>query len=192
MALGTINVADSFTAALHDAGATADSAYPPFAEFVSRHRGELIRYLRSRVSNEEDVADLAQECYMRLLRYRDGHSEASLQLLQFRIANNLLTDAWRIHNTHKTEDHVSIADIDIADEEPAQDEILHERQRLARLRHVIEKLPPRCQAVFILSRFEGLSHAEVARRCGISIRMVEKHITRALTACRAELGKDDV
>ena len=37
-------------------------------------------------------------------------------------------------------------------------------------------------------RVEGLSNAEVAQRCGISVKMVEKHLAKAIVQCRVEVG----
>jgi DNA-directed RNA polymerase specialized sigma24 family protein len=41
--------------------------------------------------------------------------------------------------------------------------------------------------VFLLHKFEGLSHADIATRLGISKNMVEKHIIKALAHCRDRL-----
>ena len=35
-----------------------------------------------------------------------------------------------------------------------------------------------------MNRIEGMSYIEIADHCGISVKAVEKHITRALAACR--------
>ena len=48
------------------------------------------------------------------------------------------------------------------------------------VRQEIGKLPPRCKKVFILSRFEDFTNAEIAQKLNISIRTVEKHISDAL------------
>lgn len=163
----------------------------PFSEFVRRHHPELMRYFRTRVHNIEDAADLAQECYTRLLRYREGHTEASLQLLLFRIAKNLLTDSWRAQQAHHADEHVDIGEVEIAEAAPSQFDRLHGQERLARLKAAVQRLPSKCQAVFVFSRIDGLSHAEIAQKCGITVKAVEKHITKALAACRAELGDED-
>jgi RNA polymerase sigma-70 factor (ECF subfamily) len=51
----------------------------------------------------------------------------------------------------------------------------------------IESLPEQCRKVIMMSRFNGLSHREIAMKLGISIKGVEFHITRALKSLREEL-----
>lgn len=48
------------------------------------------------------------------------------------------------------------------------------------LNEAINKLPPKCKEVFILSRMEGLKHQEIAMRLDISARTVQNHIISAL------------
>jgi len=52
----------------------------------------------------------------------------------------------------------------------------------------IRKLPPKCQEVFMLSRFEDYSSAEIAEQLDISVRTVEKHISNALKHLKATIG----
>ena len=59
------------------------------------------------------------------------------------------------------------------------------------LRQTIEKslskLSPRCQEIFRLNRFEGLSNQEISERLGISKRTVELQISNSLKVLRKEL-----
>jgi DNA-directed RNA polymerase specialized sigma24 family protein len=41
--------------------------------------------------------------------------------------------------------------------------------------------------VFLLSRTQLMTYPEIALHCGISLKMVEKHISRALAICAKEL-----
>jgi RNA polymerase sigma-70 factor (ECF subfamily) len=51
----------------------------------------------------------------------------------------------------------------------------------------LRQLPERTRDVFMLRRFEGLKHAEIARLYGISVRAVEKHFAKALAHISVEL-----
>lgn len=51
----------------------------------------------------------------------------------------------------------------------------------------IAKLPAQCRKVFELSRFEQLSHKEIASELAISVFTVENHISKALKTLRVSL-----
>jgi len=51
----------------------------------------------------------------------------------------------------------------------------------------IQKLPPRCREIFVLSRFEGRDNESIATALGLSKRTVELQISNALKQLRIEL-----
>jgi len=56
---------------------------------------------------------------------------------------------------------------------------------------IIDNLPTQCKRVFSLSRYENKKYIEIAHDLGISVKMVEAHISKALTILRKALkGKD--
>ncbi len=55
------------------------------------------------------------------------------------------------------------------------------------IEQVVSTLPPRCQEIFRLSRFEHLSNKEIAHRLGISVSTVENQINIALKTLRSNL-----
>jgi len=55
----------------------------------------------------------------------------------------------------------------------------------------IDSLPAKCKAIFILSRFEKLSHKEIAEKLDISTKTIENQITKALKIVRAAVTKYD-
>ena len=56
-----------------------------------------------------------------------------------------------------------------------------------RIRELVQKMPQRRREIFNMSRTEKLSNLEIARRLGLSVRTVEKHIELALSDLRKGL-----
>ena len=57
-----------------------------------------------------------------------------------------------------------------------------------KITEIVEDMPERCQEVFKLSRYEYMKNKEIAEKLNISIKMVEKHISKALTILRRDLS----
>jgi RNA polymerase sigma factor (sigma-70 family) len=49
-------------------------------------------------------------------------------------------------------------------------------------------LPERCREVYLLHRFDGLSYAQIATQCGVSVSMVEKQMTKAIKRIAEAMG----
>lgn len=60
-------------------------------------------------------------------------------------------------------------------------------QREARVRAAIAALPEKCRIVFMLSRFEQMSHKEIAEKLNISVKTIENQITKAIKILRENL-----
>jgi RNA polymerase sigma-70 factor (ECF subfamily) len=158
-----------------------------FDVFLREHYHVLLRFLRGRTASEQDAEDAAQESLARLLRYRETQPTESWKPLLFRIAANVAHDQSRHALSHHRKAHVSLDDG--AFEALAVDTLSPERRladerQLALVLQAIRRLPDKCRHVFLLSRFHGMSNHDIAIRCGISVRMVEKQITKALATCR--------
>lgn len=70
----------------------------------------------------------------------------------------------------------------------AADEALATTELAERITAAINALPPRCRAVFQLSRFEEKSYQEIADTLDISIKTVEHQMGKALRMLREKLG----
>ena len=160
-----------------------------FEAFVRGQREGLVRFLRRRTALEEDAQDLAQESLVRLMRYR-GHAPTAWAALLYRIALNALNDRLRRAHTHREAQHTTL-DVDFAElasPEPSHEQRLATQQELAMLQGVLLGLPLRCRQIYLLNRIEGMSYTEIAEHCGISVKAVEKHISKALRLLRERLA----
>lgn len=158
-----------------------------FEAFLRQHYASLLHFLRLR-TGEEDARDIAQESLTRLLRYRDTEPAEAWRPLLYRIARNLLNEQYRRSQSHRDKQNVQVETIELPDPAPPLDVTIERAQEQAWLRQAMLSLPPRCRQVFVLVRIDGLSQGEVARRCGISVKTVEKHLAIALAALCDKAG----
>ncbi|HCX98981.1 MAG TPA: RNA polymerase sigma-70 factor, partial [Bacteroidales bacterium] len=59
------------------------------------------------------------------------------------------------------------------------------------IEETINNLPHRSREIFMLSRFEGLKYAEIAKKLSISIKTVEANMGKALRLIRLNLARYD-
>lgn len=64
---------------------------------------------------------------------------------------------------------------------------LIEQELENKLHEVLENLPERCKQIFLLSRFGNKKNREIAEELDISVKAVEKQISKALTSIRIEM-----
>lgn len=142
-----------------------------------RNRGDqIVRLLRRRLDSPEDAQELAQEAFLRVLRYRHCGLE-SLTYLLIRTALNLAA-SHRARSSGKWV-YVQLESRDLVSEAPSPEDALAQDQRMRLTLCAVEALPTRCREVFLLRLLHGMRQREIAQRCGISTRMVEMHLARA-------------
>lgn len=172
---------------------TADARYEPLSvqHTIRRYHDSLIQFLRQRLRVPEDAFDVAQEAYIRMMQYQDSRRIRSPSSMLFRIAINVANDLGRAEVARGgARSHCNVDDLDIVSDEPSAERQLTAREDLAILYTVIEQLPPKCRQVFLLSRVRRMTYGEIAVRCGISRKMVEKHVSHALAVCMKQVSEN--
>lgn len=167
-----------------------------FVAALAREHGQrLRRFLASKLRRApDDVTDLVQEVYLRLLRVPQQDSIRSPQAYMFTIA---------FHVLHQHKLALSVApeaidpselplklDVDAAenqDSDPVRQ--LEFRERLGHLDKVLRDLPPKAYASFVLHRGYGFTLEEIGSQLGVSRAMVKKYLARAVMHCREHLDK---
>lgn len=66
---------------------------------------------------------------------------------------------------------------------PSAEEQWALQQTLLEVDRMLQGLPPKVRAAFVLAQFEELSYPEIAQRLGISLRTVSNYLARALEHC---------
>lgn len=155
---------------------------------LEENAASLRSFLRKRLRNDDEVDDAVQETSLRLFRYQAQHAVESPAALLYRVAEGVAADFSRRAQARRASAHCALEDVELLSEEPSPEQLATAGQDLARLVDALERLSPRCQDVFVLSRMEGMSYPEIAVRCGISVKMVEKYMSRALAELRKRAG----
>ena len=150
-------------------------------------------YLTNRLRDPDLAADLTQETFLRFLEKvpeeRDDIQNKRAYL--FRMARNLAIDHTRQLVRRKTDMPGPDVLNNFVDDVPGQEEVTISRQRLERLRNILEELPLRTQQIFTLNRIEGLSYREVAQQLHISESSVQKHLAKALLHVTQRLREEN-
>jgi RNA polymerase sigma-70 factor (ECF subfamily) len=160
-------------------------------DIIRRYHDSLIRFLRLRLRVKEDAADIAQEAYIRLMQYEGSKQIHSPSSMLFRIAINVANDQCRADAVRHVSEQLPIEGMDLPSQQPSVDREIAAAQDLEILYRAIESLPPKCRQVFLLSRAQRMTYSQIASHCGISIKMVEKHISHALAICMKKVGGEE-
>ena len=177
------------SALTNDSSPVEDSCEPlSITRMIRQHHSSLLSFLRRRLRVSEDADDVAQETYVRMMQYEGSREIRSPTSMLFRIAINVANDLGRYQVTRREADRRSLEDVELICELPSAERQLEAQQDVELLYQAIAELPPKCQQVFLLSRVRKMTYPEIARHCGISLKAVEKHISRALAICAQKVG----
>ncbi len=130
--------------------------------------------------NTAQAEDIVQEAFMKLwAKIEEGLEISDFKAYAYGAVRNEALH-WLRDSGRREEAVDSLPEV--------SDDQIDTSERDAALWRAIEALPERCRRVFLLSKRDGLSHAEIADEMGISVKTVENQITKAYSRLRGELA----
>ncbi len=160
-----------------------------YVDLVQRYTAQVAALCRAHVRRPEVVEDLVQEAFLRGLDRLAGLREPGrFGPWLYAIARNLCRD-W-LDDPHR--EHVSLdaAAPAAAAPDPADED--DQRDRAARLRECIRRLPVELREVVEIYYAGGrVTYREMADRLGVSFGQVNKLLTRARRLLRQSLERPD-
>jgi len=155
--------------------------------------GKPIRsWLRNRAAiPPSDIDDLAQEVFLRLLRYSDKTVVDNPQGYLYRIAANVANE-WRERaRVRKPHDDSWLEELQIeSDAEPQN--ALARTGASAHVQAAIDRLPPRQREVLLLHVNDGLTYKRIAAQRNLTYRVVLRDLTTAYSTLRMQLRLEDL
>jgi len=165
-----------------------------FEAVVRLHWSAVFRFVMASVRDRDAAESLAQDCFLRAYRSRDGfRGECSVHTWLMRIAVNLVRDYARNRRLQFWKRaRATAVDLDAAGQWIPDGERSPEARALAaeQVRAVwraAERLSERQRTVFLLRFVEDMELLEIAAATGMKEGTVKVHLFRALEAVREQM-----
>lgn len=162
----------------------------PFHSFYADHHGWLVHWLCRRLGCAHGAADLAHDTFLRLLGSREPLGLRELREPRAYLtttANRLLIDrARRLRIEHAYLAELALA-ADRLESHPSPEQILAAVEVLDQLCLALEGLAGKPRQAFLLHYLDGQTHAAIAAQLGVSTKMVQKYLVKALVHCHRAL-----
>lgn len=157
-----------------------------FEKIFRRYYNRLCNYANTILLNADEAEEMVQATFLSMWENRlriDIHT--SIKSYLYRAVHNHCLNALKhkkVKQQHRTyyEYHA-----ETSHESTSQQLLTDEMQQ--QLNKAIEAMPNQCRSVFLLSRFENFTYAEIAAQLNISIKTVDKHMVKALKILREKL-----
>ncbi|MNM55158.1 putative RNA polymerase sigma factor FecI [compost metagenome] len=146
------------------------------------HRGWLESWLRRRMGNACDAADLSQDTFLRLLassqRIADLHEPRAYLLT---VGKRLLSNFYQRRSLEQAYLNALASLPEVCVPSPEQRWLLLET--LQALDELLDGLPRAVRRAFLWSQLEGLTYQQIAERLKVSERTIKRYMAQAYEHC---------
>jgi RNA polymerase sigma-70 factor (ECF subfamily) len=150
-------------------------------QLYSEHNTWLKGWLRVRLGNAADAADLAQDTFIRVMTVRNSIPIREPRGYLSAIARSLLIDKSRRRAIEKA---YLLALAQRPEPVAVSPEIrLSIIEMLVQVDTLLDELGTRTREIFLAVQLEGLTYVAAAEHFGVSVTTVKNHLIRAMTRC---------
>ncbi|RKP49659.1 sigma-70 family RNA polymerase sigma factor [Pararobbsia silviterrae] len=153
------------------------------SELYAHHHAWLRDWLRKRLGNAFDAADLAHDTYVRVISAGITPPQGESRRYLTQIAKGLAIDFHRRRRIETA--YIEALALNPPAEAPSEEARALIIEALVELDAVLHQLAPKVRQAFLLCRLDGLSYREIASQLGVSLSSVEKYVATGLRACYA-------
>jgi RNA polymerase sigma factor (sigma-70 family) len=163
-----------------------------FGDWFKEWRKPVRHWLSRRASvPAAELDDLAQEVFLRLLRYSENTAVENPLGYLLRIAGNVASE-WRERaRVSKPHDQEWLEDLLIEPDKEPENSVCQARTDET-VQAAVDQLPYRQKQVLLLRVNESLTYKEIAERLKLSPRVVLRDLSRAYSQLRMRLNPDDL
>lgn len=149
----------------------------------SAHHNWLYGWLRGKLGNTGDAADIAHDTFVRVMAGQKKQLLAGDTPRAFltHIAKGLVVDYWRRRDIEQAFLN-SIAHFPEA-EVPSPETRVLILEALLRIDAMLRNLPAQTRSIFFLAQLDGMKYKDIATELNISLITVKRHMRTAFIAC---------
>src|SRR6266571_7301449 len=164
--------------------------FSPASEIYDRYSTRIYNFAYRFLKNSEAAEDATQEVFVKMLKHANQfHGDAKLSTWLFSITANWCRDYLRKADNRAKEAEEVLYTLP-APSELAPDRNLERRQDEQRIQKALSALTPEQREAILLSRYQGLSYAEIAQIAGCSEGAVKTRVFRAMETLKKALAGD--
>jgi RNA polymerase sigma factor (sigma-70 family) len=162
----------------------------PASEIFDRYSSRIYNFAYRFLRNSEAAEDATQEVFVKMLKHASQfHGDAKLSTWLFSITANWCRDYLRKAD-NKAKEAEDVLYTLPTPAEHAPDRNLERRQDEQMIQRALEALTPEQREAILLSRYQGLSYAEIAQISGCSEGAVKTRVFRAMETLKKALAGD--
>jgi len=156
---------------------------------VFRQYARPLFYYAAKFVDDDQAKDLVQDTFVKLWSDQSLVITKSLNALLFTAVRNRCLqqlEKQKVRNRYaeSTRLVLQMEELQFYMDERSS---LIEQEMEDKLNEVLNRLPDRCREIFKMSRFENKKNREIAEELDISVKAVEKQISKALATIRQEM-----
>jgi len=146
----------------------------------------LYQFSKSFLKLEDGIDDILQEVFVKIWKNRANiRSSETFSPFIFTMTRNLLLNELRSRLSNQKIKE-KILKFSVPDENYSFNKLEY-RELKETVDQIVNNLPNKQREVFLLSRYEGLSHKEIAEKLNISTKTVEYHISQSINTIKNKL-----
>ena len=161
----------------------------PAGEIFDRYSARIYNFTFRFLKTSQAAEDATQEVFLKMLKHaQQFHGDAKLSTWLFSIAANLCRDYLRKSDNKAKEPEETLISLPALTDSPEL--ALEKREDEQRVQRALELLTPEQREAILLSRYQGLSYAEIAQIAGCSEGAVKTRVFRAMETLKKALTGD--
>lgn len=162
-----------------------ESTKQDFEVLFKNHHRELVNLAFNLLRDKDAAKDVVQEVFLKLWKNKDSlEFGTQIHHYLFRATAHTAMNALRFQKKIVRMDDAPVVDTLMASEH--RHEIAYTELEI-KVRDAIDRLPPKCRAIYMMSRHEGLKYQEIADTLELSLKTVENQMGIALEKLRQDL-----